>query len=309
MLSRKLFRRGPIVIGACLLLCWLVACSNRGMLNSMTPDSGFSLAGNIVYDTGSQLRLDVYSPPGVANAPVIVFFYGGRWSEGSKDQYRFVGQALAARGIVAVIPDVRLYPAVKFPTFLYDCAHAVMWAHQNIVGYGGSPDKIVVMGHSSGAYDAAMLALAPEIMRQAGGDRGWIRGMIGLAGPYDFLPITDPDLRDLFGPPEMFQNAQPVMHVDGTNPPLLLMHGGADDTVNISNTVSLFTRVQRANGPVEKVIYPDLDHKWIIADVAARYQSNADIVDHIQEFTRRVTSAPPAARPAASSIQTFVPQN
>jgi acetyl esterase/lipase len=260
----------------------------------------------VVYDDATGNRLDVYMPPG-DKLPVVVFFFGGRWSEGDKQDYKFVGQALAARGIIAVIPNYRLYPRAHYQEILDDSARAVAWVHAHIGSYNGNAARIVVMGHSTGAWNAAMLALDPQYMVRAGGNRNWIRGMVGLAGPYDFLPITDPDLRDLFGPPETFDNTQPVFHVDGNNPPLLLMHGGKDETVNMRNTESLFDRVKRANGNAEKVIYPDLTHSRILDVVGVRMQGSANVMDRVDEFVQRVSAgnAPSAVQP--SSIQTYVP--
>jgi acetyl esterase/lipase len=285
----------------------LSACSSREYLNETTSSSGYWLSQNVVYDDATGEKLDIYTPRNVAKAPVVVFFYGGRWSGGSKDDYKFVGQALAARGFVAVIPNIRPYPQVRFPEFLNDAAKAVVWTHGHIPGYGGSPNRIVVMGHSSGAYDAAMLALNPELLLRAGGNRTWLRGMIGLAGPYNFLPITDPDLRDLFGPPENFERTQPVFFVDGTNPPLLLMHGAKDQTVDVRNTIDLFDRVKRANGTVDKVIYQNLDQSRILDVLASRWQGDADVMDNLAAFVNKVTTgvAPSALQP--SSIQTYVP--
>ena len=116
------------------------ACSSRQLLNATASDSGYTLSQNVVYDDSTGLKLDVYAPEGAANAPVVVFFYGGSWqADISKDRstYKFVGQALAAQGYVVMIPDYRLYPQVKYPDFLYDCAEAVKWAHDNAPGYGG----------------------------------------------------------------------------------------------------------------------------------------------------------------------------
>ncbi|MDE0855243.1 MAG: alpha/beta hydrolase [Nevskia sp.] len=283
------------------------ACSSRQLLNATASDSGYTLSQNVVYDDSTGLKLDVYAPEGAANAPVVVFFFGGRWSSGDKQDFKFVGQAMAARGFVAVIPNYRLYPQVHYPDFVYDSARAVVWTHQHIASYGGGASRIVVMGHSSGAYNAAMLALDPEFLLHAGGNRNWVRGMIGLAGPYDFLPLTDPDLRELLGPPESYDRTQPVFHVDGNNPPLLLMHGGKDETIDIKNTQSLFDRIKRAGGTADMEIYPGLDHSRILDVVGARLQGNATVMDKVDAFVRRVTvgNAPATAQP--SSIQTYVP--
>jgi acetyl esterase/lipase len=285
----------------------LTACSSRQFLNQTAPDSGYRLSRDVVFDQANGLKLDIYTPLNTTDAPVVVFFFGGRWSEGDKELYKFVGQALAARGFVAVIPNYRLYPHVHFPEFLNDNAKAVAWVHGYIGGFGGNANRIVLMGHSSGAYDAAMLTLDPEYLQQVGGNRSWVRGMIGLAGPYDFLPITDPDLRALFGPPENFPKTQPVFYVDGSNPPMLLMHGAKDEIIKAANTDSLFDRIKHADGLADKVIYPDLNQSRILDVLAPRWQSYADVMDKIDAFVRRVTAGNPPAQAQPSSIQTYVP--
>lgn len=280
---------------AMLVALGLGACSGTQVLNSFTPNSGYTRSTNIVFDDATGLKLDVYTPTNARKAPVVIFYHGGRWEEGNKDQYEFVGQALASQGFVAVLPNYRLYPQVHYMAILQDSAKAVVWAHQHIADYGGDPGKLVVMGHSSGAYNAAMLALDGEILKGVGGSRAWLRGMIGLAGPYDFLPLTAPDLRDLFGPPEHFDRTQPVMWVDGSNPPLLLIHGENDENVYVKNTRSLAQRVQRAGGPVTTIIYPDLSHEMIIECLSTLYRNRADVLPNIAEFVRKVTSAPAPA--------------
>ena len=302
---RKLFT----FVAALLLLS---GCSGQEVLNRLTTDEGYQLASNIVFDEANNLALDVYSPANTKNAPVVIFFFGGRWEEGDKSQYKFVGQALAARGFVAVLPNYRLYPRVKFPGFLTDNARAVRWVHNNAAKYGADPDKIVLMGHSAGAYNAAMLAMNPEYLKAGGADRAWVRGMIGLSGPYDFLPITDPDLRDLFGPPESFELTQPVLYADGRNPPMLLMHGEDDDTVFAKNTHSLAARIQKAGGPVETVFYPKMSHSKIIASVATATVARVavgetDVMFYVADFVKRVTSGGAQKTPSQSGLQTTVP--
>ena len=289
-----------------LLATVVAACSNEEVLSDITPNGGYALVPAVVYDQASALALDVYRPANANNAPVVVFFYGKRWEQGSRREYKFVGQALAERGFVAVIPDYRLYPQVKYPAFLQDCAKAVRWVHANIAGYGGAPDKIVLMGHDSGAYNAAMLAMDPEFLHQVGGDRSWVRGMVGLAGPYDFLPITDPDLRDLFGPPDNFERTQPVLYADGSNPPLLLMHGDKDQNVPSQSTNSLYNRVIRSGGPATKYDFSNYDHGKILEVLSSHFQGEGNVMNHVDEFVRQVATG--AAKPPPSSIQTLVPQ-
>ncbi|NKF22870.1 alpha/beta hydrolase [Solimonas marina] len=270
-------------------------CTSQSMLNDMTTDKGYTLTADVPYDRQHDLNLDVYSPNNVQNAPVVVFFFGGFWQHGDKTMYKFVGQALAANGIVAVIPNYRLYPQVRFPAFVQDGANAVKWARDNAKNFGGSPNKLFVMGHSAGGHIAAMLALDPEYLKAVGGTpRGWLRGMIGLAGAYSFLPITDPTLRDLFGPGEPQPNTQPIFFVDGQNPPLFLVHGEDDKVVPISNTKDLAQSVTKAGGPVETLIYPKMSHDLILNSFASVLRKRTDVLQQVVDFIHRKSNGQPS---------------
>lgn len=282
---------------ALLLVLALGACTSPGMMNRMSSDEGYKLVENVPYERRRGLDADVYYPPKAAtDAPIVVFFYGGRWQQGDKAEYRFVGQALASRGYVAVLPNVRKYPDVRFPEFMDDAAQAVKWARDNAGQFGGDADKLFVMGHSSGAHIASMLALNPEYLKAVGGSREWLRGMIGLAGAYDFMPITAPDLRDLFGPVDRFRYSQPVFYVDGQNPPLLLIHGRNDEVLWVSNTEKLAARVAKAGGAVETVLYDSLSHSMIIGSLASYLRGRADVLDNVEEFINRIGSKPRAPK-------------
>ena len=281
----------------------LAGCSGAQFINAITPDSGYTQTRDIAFgDQGEQL--DVYAPDHASNAPVVVFFYGGSWKASEslgKSSYKFVGQALAEAGYVAVIADYRVYPQVKYPAFLGDCAQAVKWAHDNAAAYGGDPAKLVLMGHSAGAYNAAMLALDPQYLQAAGADRGWVRGVVGLAGPYDFLPIIDPELQIVFGAREQWPLTQPINYVDGLGPPMLLMAGDNDDLVFVKNTNNLYNRIQECGGKAVRVTYPQMSHIRIIALMSSRLPGHAELMGHITDFVGQVTAAEPAG-PSAAAI-------
>jgi acetyl esterase/lipase len=277
----------------------LAACRNLGpeVVNTTTSSEGYREFPEIRYREPGQLALDIYAPDQIQGAPTVVFFYGGRWSSGNKNLYRFVGQALASRGIVTVIPNYRLYPAVRFPAFVEDGAAAVRWTQQNIQQYGGSANRLFVMGHSAGAQIASLLALNPDYLQAAGSTRSILKGMIGLAGPYDFMPITDPELRDIFAPPEKFPLSQPIRFVDGRNPPLLLLHGEDDQDVWISNTRNLAKAVAEAGGVAETVTYPKMNHSMIMAALGSLMRGQSDVLDHVEAFIKRNADAMPATAP------------
>lgn len=262
----------------------LAGCTGAALVNGLTLPVRHQATRGIVYDASHQLALDVYAPRQAKGVPVVVFFHGGRWSFGSKDEYRFVGGALANQGFVAVLPDYRHYPAVRYPAFVEDSALAVRWAHEHAREFGGDPDHLFVMGHSAGAYNAAMLALDEHWLQAVGGSRQWLSGMVGLAGPYDFLPLTDADLQDIFGPPSQYAVTQPINHVDGRNPPLLLLHGNADTTVKPRNTVNLAARVIAAGGQATTVLYPDMKHIGIVAVLASLLQWQTPVMTEVTGF-------------------------
>lgn len=291
-------KKTTILLVLCLFL--FGGCTARQVINTLTPPMGYRVFRNITFDRRHNLRLDIYVPDGAVRAPVVVFFYSRRWERGTKSDVIFVGQALSAKGFVVVIPNCRHYPGVRYGQILSDSAQAVTWTHRFVKAYAGSAKKLVVMGFDSGAYNAAMLALDPHWMQKAGGKVDWIRGMIGLSGPYNLLPIMAPDLRAIFAPASRYPLTQPTSWVNGDNPPLLLVASRADRVVSIKNTNELFYRVEAAHGPVEKVIYRDLSHDMTLDVLSAPLRGRADILANIAAFVRRVTDPPLSVPPSRS---------
>jgi acetyl esterase/lipase len=223
---------------------------------------------DIPYGDDPRQRLDVYAPRRRADAPVIVFFYGGRWQIGSKGWYSVGAATLAARGNVVVVPDYRLYPEVKFPDFVVDGANAVRWAREHAAAHGGDPHRLFVMGHSAGAYIAAMLALDPQWLNGVGMDADRdIAGLIGISGPYDFLPLKDPALVDIFGGPDR-ANTMPIAFAEGRKPPALLFTGGADSVVDAGNSVRLADKLRQSGNDATAVIYPQRGHITVLLGFA-----------------------------------------
>ena len=115
----------------------LTGCSPLSIVNALVPRRSFDRTTGIPYGAHGRAKLDVYRPVDAGrDLPTVVFFYGGNWKSGSRDDYLFVGEALASRGIVTVIPDYRLYPEVRFPEFLDDCAEAVRWTFDHAGEHG-----------------------------------------------------------------------------------------------------------------------------------------------------------------------------
>ncbi len=283
ILSRLASPKLPSVIAA-LCAALLAGCSAAGLLNATVQGEGVTVERGIAYGDGPRRMLDIYRPGTAGPHPLVVFLYGGSWRTGNRGTYAFVATPLAARGAVVVVPDYRLYPEVAFPDFLHDNAQAVAWAVAHAGALGADPHRVFIVGHSAGAYNAAMLALDPRWLAQAGLDRVRIAGMVGLAGPYDFLPITDPDIIPVFAPVGDGPASQPVSYVDGHNPPLLLLAGDADRTVRPVNTRSLAARVAAAGGPVQSRIYPGLSHVGIVTAFTPLFRWRAPVLDDVWRF-------------------------
>jgi len=258
------------------------------VLNLLTPPVSYSKKADLTYGPNPRNQLDVYTPESLSGpAPVVVFFYGGSWNDGARQDYRFVGQALASRGIVAVVADYRLYPQVRYPEFLLDAAYAVAWTQHNIAGFGGDPQRIFLMGHSAGAYNAAMLALDSRQLAQVRLAPDSLRGWIGLAGPYDFLPVTNPRSRPVFFYPDTPVDSQPINHVSAAAPPALLLASRDDTTVNPQrNTGGLAKRLRAAGVLVEETYYENTDHGTLVAALALPLRALAPVLDSVEQFVK-----------------------
>lgn len=246
----------------------LLLCGCRGAyfhaLNARAPERA---GERVVYDPREDLSLDLYRTD-TPNAPVVVFFYGGSWRNGRREEYRFVAAALAERGVLTLVPDYRKAPAHPFPDFMHDAARAVAWARAHAAGYGGDPERIFVVGHSAGAHIAALLASDARYLAAEHLQPRDLAGVVGLSGPYDFLPIRSAEVREVFGDEARWPASQPVNAVDGDEPPFLLVHGLKDRLVEPRNSESLAHRL-RANGiPVRLHELPDAGHVGTLVDFA-----------------------------------------
>ena len=276
--------RGTRVGLALLLSLAASGCSPYAVAERFLLGDQFELARDIPYAGGQRHRLDVYrprTPHGVA--PVVVFLYGGRWQDGSKDEYHLVGDALTRAGLVAVIPEYRLYPSVRFPTWVEDAAAAVRWTRDNIGRFGGDPDRIFVVGHSAGGHTAALLGVDASYLRAAGVPRAAVRGIVVLAGPVDTV-WTDPDVQALMGPRAGWAATYPATHVDGAEPPFLLLHGARDRRVSPGNSARFEVRLRERGGCVRRILYPGLGHVGIVVALAVPRLFRAPVFEDIRRF-------------------------
>jgi len=272
--------------GAALALT--AACSPLSMFATLSPKDPASLVGKgQAYGAGPRQRLDVYAPRGAkGQAPVAVFFYGGSWDSGRRQDYGWVGRAMASRGFVTVVADYRIYPEVRYPGFLEDGAQAVKWAVDHAREYGGDPGRVVLAGHSAGAYNAVMLGLDGRYLKAAGVDPRTVKAVAGLAGPYDFVPFDDPIAKRIFGKTEDPPATQPMAYVTKDSPAAFLATGDADRVVYPRNTVALAKKLREAGVEVEERHYPRVDHARILLALSRPLRGEAPVLDEMTGFLR-----------------------
>ncbi|MES2102890.1 MAG: alpha/beta hydrolase [Pseudomonadota bacterium] len=294
-----LTKLGLAVMALLMLAAAVVACAPAKVINALSSASSYVKAADIPYGPDPRHRLDIYTPAHLqGSAPVVVFIYGGSWNSGERADYLFVGAALASRGIVAVLADYRLYPQVRYPSFLEDSAQAVAWTIRQISAYGGDPARLYVMGHSAGAYNAAMLALDGRWLQGVGSSPAALRGWIGLAGPYDFIPIENKDVRPVFFFPDTPPDSQPINHVSAAAPPALLMASVNDKLVNpVRNTDSLAAKLKAAGGAVTVMHFDKTNHVSLIASMAWPLRGLAPTLDSVSRFVWTDGGRQPSMQP------------
>ena len=263
----------------------IIACGGLAFTVANVPafSGDFERRADIAYGGGERQRLDVYTPRNAKNRPIIVFWYGGGWEDGKKSQYRFVGAALADAGYVAVLPDYRLYPEVKFPAFVQDGAAAMAWVVSHAGEIGGDPGRIFVAGHSAGAHLAAMLAYDRSQLERVGLPADVVRGFIGLSGPYALDPNTD-TYRAIFGAPYTLADWQPVQLARAGAPPALLLHGESDRVVYVGHARKMAAALEKLGVPVILKTYPERGHRDTVAAFAKAAPHKLPVPEEIRRF-------------------------
>lgn len=273
------------LFGLMLVLFVASACTAATPLNLASNLGSADQLRNISYGSDDRNKYDLYLPADeAADTPIILFFYGGSWENGKRADFRFVGNALADAGIIAAIPDYRVYPEVVFPAFVQDAARAFAAVHRRF----GSSRPVFVMGHSAGAHIAALLVLDPRYLRQVGLDNcNDVAGLIGLAGPYDFLPLPYPRLAKIF-PQATRSESQPVAFTSGQKPPALLLHGSNDVVVEPVDTEILSAKLEAAGNDTTTKFYDSVSHAAILGALSPVLTSVAPTKADLQKFVADV---------------------
>lgn len=289
MFTNKKIKQHVFNAACAITALFSVACSPIKTLNAIIPENGYELHPAIAYGDLPQQKMDIYIPKSNVNVKrrVVVFFYGGSWDSGARGDYKFVAEALTSKGFIVAIPDYRVYPEVNFPGFMADPAKAAAWVKLHADELGGDAQHIFLAGHSAGAHIAVMLSVNSEYLAHENLKYTDFAGTIGLAGPYDFLPLRSQRLKAIFGPESERWKSQPIEFVSGKNPPILLLVGLKDTTVATYNTFNMANKIKSKGGPVKVVEFPTYSHIDMVAKLAKPLRGNGELLKPIVDFIQQ----------------------
>ncbi len=272
-----------------------VAQGERGDPWPVTPvafGGGVRGFADIIYDQllhHRPLRLDLYRPAGEGPWPLVLFVHGGAWMAGTKrdggpmSNFPEILANLSARGFVVASAEYRLDGEGKFPVAIRDVKNAIRFLRRNARRYGIDPARVGVWGPSAGGQLAALAAtscgvkdLDPVPPRQREGEPGHaslsdcVQAAVAWYGVYDFATVPTPrgqpgpswylGCPSFKCPDAMLRRASPATYVDKSDPPMLLIHGTADDLVAPAQTTEFHDVLKAAGVPVEVLMIPDVDH-------------------------------------------------
>jgi acetyl esterase/lipase len=174
--------------------------------------------------------LDVHAPEGAEGRPVMIFIHGGAFHMSDKRDERYypeTGERLARAGFVAVLPNYRLTPTVRYPAHAEDIAAAVAWTMDHIAEYGGDPTRIFIAGHSAGGFLAAAVSLDRRFLERHDRTPDAIRGVIPICGQFE---VVDSGRQDTFGVDDgRWPSFSPRSYVRADAPPFLILEAVRDD--------------------------------------------------------------------------------
>ena len=263
----------------------LSACAGPELLNTVArnPDRGTTVVRDVAYGDGERQVMDLYVPDRAGPHPVLMFVHGGSWRDGDKDAYAFAGKRFAAEGFLTAVPSYTVLPEGTYEVVMADMAAALRTLIEASPAQGGDPERVFLTGHSAGGYNVVQLALAPEFLEAEGLTPSIIGAVSGLSGPYDFLPL-DPGVElDVFGSADTPEETQPVLRVTADAPPMILITGADDETVQPRNATALAAALTEAGVRAETRIYEGVDHAGVVVAVAFP-KRNPTVADTVAFF-------------------------
>lgn len=231
---------------------------------NLLPLPGIKAEKNISFADNDRLKLDIYysEEKSEEKKKVIFFVHGGSWKSNNKDQFQFIGKNLARRGYIAVLPNYRLVPEYRYPAQIEDIAKALKWTEDNIDKYGGDSKNITLSGHSAGGHLAALIGYSDNLQNEYNIRKENISSLVLLAGVYKFSDNYESGseiIKD-FVPKNHWEDAQPVVHLDPSDPPTFVLQGLKDETVSPLQAEYLTNMLKKNNIKHKSILKENLNH-------------------------------------------------
>ena len=239
-------------------------------LNRLTPRKGYSVQENVAYGLRARHRLDLFrTQTPREHRPLIVFVHGGAWMHGDKKDYRFIGEAFAKEGFDVAVINYHLAPEHIFPASIDDLSLALNYLNVHQLKYQISTEKVVLMGHSAGAFNVMSALYHPKPYEIQ--CRSQITAIIGLAGPYHFDYKGDPICADAFDQNRPYQEVMPYYFVEPNTVKHYLLVAENDDVVGLSNAVDLDRRLKEKGNYSQLWTVPRIGHISMIGSVSSLF--------------------------------------
>jgi acetyl esterase/lipase len=252
------------------------------------------LAAQGRYGQADHQNVELWVPAGEAPTggwPLVAFVYGGGWHDGSTAEYRFVARTLGEHGFATALIGYRLVPHGRFPAMLEDTAAGVRWSRDHAGAAHVDARRLVLTGHSAGAYNVLMLTLDPQWLTAAGVPESAIAGTVSLAGPADFYPFTSDSAKNAMRDAADPRTTQPITFARSDAPPILLLHGTADDVVRVRNSRNLARAIEQAGGRVREIEFAGMGHAGIIMALSRPFAQGGKVRAPMLAFIRSSLAA------------------
>lgn len=281
------------------------------VLEDRFPDAPVSFPGgvqawrDVVYQSLPGYRpqiVDIYVPPTPGPHPLILYIHGGGWigghtrHSGAFADFPRVLAALAAEGFSVASLEYRLAGEARFPAQLQDANAALRFLRANAARYRIDPARVAVWGGSAGGHLAALTALSCRDtgLDPAAANDACVQAAVTWYGVYDFAPLNvaaapgSPPAR-LLGceascPVEAVRSVSPIVHIDGGDPPFLLIHGEQDKVVPVAQSRAGEAALRRAGVSVEAIYIAGVDHSFIGGSAEATHKASIQALDATFDF-------------------------
>jgi acetyl esterase/lipase/glucose/arabinose dehydrogenase len=232
-------------------------------------------------------KLDLYLPAATGPLPVVIWTGGSAWmSDAGKRTAPGVAAQLLPAGYAVAGVSIRSSSQVRFPGQLHDMKAAVRWLRANASRYNLDPDRIAIMGDSSGGWTSAMTAVTGNVAELEGmvgttGVSSRVRAAVAFYPPTNFLAMDEWAVRKCAAPgchddvtspesrlvgcaiqscPDRVQAANPVRYVSADDPPMLILHGNSDPLVPHNQGEQLYMALNKACREAVFISLPKAGH-------------------------------------------------